>query len=407
MILPKEGFNEDIEAAFGGGDFEILSLARNHTKALYGSFLPKWVDDNGYQSAPPEMDAGKARLRALWTQVWPKVQEKARADAVLTGNFAYAAEQGFGAVVEASGVPFIVIHKESLKTPGLVEFYTRLYRDRRQPFAGRKILVYNNIERGIQIAAGIAPPDRVQVCGMPRLDLIHRWRLAAADASLPSTSVRPQVLFLSFHPKTGLPAIPRKPGAPEGRLEALDDGLGEVSWRDLSQQCHQTVLRLARENPGIDVVIKSKGDLGKRTKWQGLTGASIDQDRPANLKLVVGGDPQGLIASASVVCGFKTTALLESIAAGKRVVVPRFAEDTVENARPYFLDLGEAVEYAESAGDLYDRLLAGAVPLTPPKRDLSTHTAEVLDHWAGNPDGKAGERVSVAVMAEIDRGRLS
>ncbi len=403
LALPKAGFTEDVLASFGDDTrFGLLAFGREYLKAVYPAYLPIWVDDNNYRSAPADLDEAKAALRGFWAQAWPVIQAKAKVSAVLTGNFAYAAEQEFGAVVEASGVPFIAMHKEALKTPGLVEFFTHLYRDRRQPFAGRKILVYNEIERGIQIAAGIAPPDRVQVCGMPRLDRIHHWRIAAADASLPSTSARPQVLFLSFHPKSGMPVIPRKPGAPEGRLEALDDGLGEVSWRDLSQQCHQTVLRLARENPGIDVVIKGKGDLGK---WLGLTGASIDQDRPANLKLVVGGDPQDLIASASVVCGFTTTALLESIAAGKRVVVPRFAEATVENTRPYFLDLGEAVEHAESAGDLYDRLLAGAVPPTPPKRDLSTHAAEVLDHWAGNPDGKAGARVSVAVMAEIDRGQ--
>ena len=112
---------------------------------------------------------------------------------------------------------------------------------------------------------------------------------------------------------------------------------------------------------------KGKGDLGK---WLGLTGASIGRDRPANLKLVVGGDPQDLIARASVVCGFTTTALLEAIAAGKPVVVPRFAEAAVNQTRPYFLDLGAAVEHAASAGDLYGQLLARAVPPVPPSPEL-------------------------------------
>jgi hypothetical protein len=291
------------------------------------------------------------------------------------------------------------MHKEALKTPGLVNFYTTLYRDRRQAFQGRKILVYNAIERGIQIDAGIIPPDRVEVCGMPRLDQVHQWRIRAAQSEIPSG--RPLVLFLSFHPKTGLPVIPRKPGAVEGRLEVLSDGLGEVSWHDLSAQCHRAVLRLARENPGIDVVVKGKGDLAK---WLGLTGTAIDNDRPENLKLIVGGDPQDLIARASIVCGFTTTALLEAIASGKPVVVPRFAEALDDDTKPFFLDLGDAVDHAASADDLYDRLLAGAVPPAPPSADLSTHASEMLDHWAGNPDGKAGGRVRAAVMAEVGRG---
>ena len=400
LTLPKGGFMEDVGAAFGGGDFAVLGLARNHTKALYGGFLPIWVDDNSYKSAPPEMAARKARLRAFWIKAWPRVQAKANASAVLTGNFAYAAEQEFGAVVEASGIPFIAMHKEALKTPGLVNFFTTLYRDRRQAFQGRKILVYNTIEQGIQIDAGIIPPDRVEVCGMPRLDRIHRWRARAAQSPTPSD--RPMVLFLSFHPKTGLPVVPRKPGALDGRLEALADGLGDVSWHDLSAQCHGAVLRLARDNPALDVVVKGKGDLAK---WLGLTGAAIDQDRPSNLTLVVGGDPQDLIARASVVCGFTTTALLESIAAGKQVVVPRFAEALNDAMKPFFLDLGDAVDHANSAGDLYDRLLAGAAVPVPPPQDLSVHVSEILDHWAGNADGKAGDRVRVAVMAEIGGAR--
>ena len=399
LTLPKPGFTQDAIAAFGNDpQFALLGFNRAYVKAPYPAFLPPLVDDNNYRSAPAEFDAAKAQLRAFWVDAWGRIQDRAKADAVLTGNFGYFAEQELAAAVDRSGVPFIAMHKESLKTPGLVDFFTRLYRDRRQPFAGRKILVYNEIERGIQIAAGIAPPDRVEVCGMPRLDRVHQWRAAAASASSPSTGARPQVLFLSFHPKTGMPVIPRKPGAAEGRLEALDDGLRDVSWRDLFRQCHQTVLRLARENPAIDVVIKGKGDLGK---WLGLTGASIGRDRPANLKLVVGGDPQDLIARASVVCGFTTTALLEAIAAGKPVVVPRFAEAAVNQTRPYFLDLGAAVEHAASAGDLYGQLLARAVPPVPPSPELSPHASEVLDHWAGNSDGRAGGRVCAAVLAEI------
>ncbi|MBT5859849.1 MAG: hypothetical protein HOH89_01705 [Alphaproteobacteria bacterium] len=119
---------------------------------------------------------------------------------------------------------------------------------------------------------------------------------------------------------------------------------------------------------------------------------------------MVGGDPQDLIARASIVCGFTTTALLEAIASGKPVVVPRFAEALDDASKPFFLDLGDAVDHAASADDLYDRLLAGAVPPVAPPANLSDHAADMLDHWAGNPDGKAGDRVRAAVMAEIGRG---
>ena len=397
LILPKGGFIEDVGAAFGGGDFSLLGLARNHTKALYGSFLPRWVDDNSYKSAPASMDARKASLRAFWTKAWPGVQARAKASAVLTGNFAYAAEQEFGAVVEASGTPFIAMHKESLKTPGRELFFKRLYRERRQPFPGRRIVVYNTIERDVQIAAGIAPSENITVCGMPRLDNLHAWRERSTHDSDPRA--RPMVLMFSFHLKTGLPFIPRKPGGPQGRMETLEHHEEKMTWTALHRGFHQAAVRLARENPGLDVVVKGKADLPKWLKE--TTGGLLDLEDCPNLRVLLGGDAQGLITRASVVCGFNTTALLEAIAAGKPVVVPRFAEALEDATKPFFLDLGDAVNHAASANDLYDRLLAGAVPLAPPSADLSDHARDMLDHWAGNADGKAGDRVRAAVMAEI------
>ena len=399
LALPKAGFTEDALAVFGDDPrFKLLGLHRGYVKAVYPAFLPPWVDDNNYLSAPAELDSAKTALRDFWARAWWELQRTARADAVVTGNFAYHAEQELATAVEASGVPFVAMHKEALKTPGLAAFFTELYRNRRRPFAGRRILVYNRIERDIQIETGIVPPERVTACGMPRLDRLHRWRRQAA-ARPEAVVARPRLLFFAFHPKTGLPLIPRKPGAPEGRLERLDRDLEGLSWKRLCHACHQAIARLARENPGIDVVIKGKGGL---FEWLDLTGGpDVSAARSPNLRLIVGGDPQELIAEASVVSGFNTTALLEAVAAGKRVVVPHFAEAAEAATAPYVLDLGEAVQRAPSADDLVAMLRAAALSPAPPAAELSAARRDVLEHWVGNPDGEAGARVSAVVLAEI------
>ena len=186
LTLPKPGFTQDAQAAFSGDSrVAVLGFNRAYVKAPYPSFLPPEVDDNNYRSAAPEYDAPKAALREFWAQAWPHIQNRARADAVLTGNFGYFAEQELADVVEAQGTPFIAMHKESLKTPGRQVFFERLYRTRRQPFPGRRILVYNTIERDVQVAAGIAPSENISVCGMPRLDALHAWRVQAAHDTDP------------------------------------------------------------------------------------------------------------------------------------------------------------------------------------------------------------------------------
>lgn len=399
LTLPKPGFTQDAHAAFSGDSrVTVLGLNRAYVKAPYPSFLPPEVDDNNYRSAAPEHDASKANLREFWAQAWPHIQHRARADAVLTGNFGYFAEQELAAVVEAQGTPFIAMHKESLKTPGRQVFFERLYRERRQAFPGRRILVYNTIERDVQVAAGIAPKEHITVCGMSRLDQSHAWRVSAATG--PSlTPPRPMVLMFSFHPKTGLPFIPRKPGAPQGRMETLGADEQALAWTDLHLGFHQAAARLARENPDLDVVVKGKADLPKWLKE--TTGDTLDFDGLANLRAVVGGDPQDLIASASVITGFGTTALLEALAAGKRVVLPQFAEAATGDTVPFVLDLGGAAEIADSVDDFVDRLRLGAQVDPTPSEDLAPASFEILDTWAGNADGGAGARVAQAVLAEI------
>lgn len=400
--LPKAGFTEDLLAAFGGDPrFALRGFGRDFVKAPYPAFLPPWVDDNNYKSAPASLDAAKLELRKFWADAWRPVQRVARAQAVLTGNFAYHAEQEFAAAVQASGTPVIAMHKEALKTPGLDGFFRYLYETRRQPFPGARVCVYNNIERDIQLYAGIVPESRITVSGMPRLDRIHHWRVAAA-ARQQEQPARPRVLFFSFHPKTGLPSLPRKPGAPEGRLEHLGEGLDELSWSRLVAASHRAVTRLAMDNPDIDVVVKGKGDL---LKWLKLTGAEGALRPGPNLRVMVGGDPQDLIMGATVICGFTTTALLEAMAAGKRVIVPRFFEAVEERTAPYFLDLAGAVDHADSEDDLYARLQHGVRNPQPVTAELPAERARLLTHWAGNPDGKSGARVAAAVLAELEARR--
>jgi len=398
LTLPKPGFTQDAQAAFSGDSrVAVLEFNRAYVKAPYPSFLPPEVDDNNYLSAALEYDAPKAALREFWAQAWPHIQTRARADVVLTGNFGYFAEQELAAVIEAQGTPFIAMHKESLKTPGRQEFFERLYRERRQPFPGRRILVYNTIERDVQVAAGIASTEAITVCGMPRLDALHAWRVQAAHDS--NSPTRPMVLMFSFHPKTGLPFIPRKPGTPQGRMETLGADEQNLAWTNLHLGFHQAAARLARENPDLDVVVKGKADLPKWLKE--TTGGTLELDGLDNLRVVVGGDPKDLISAASVITGFGTTALLEALAAGKRVVLPQFAEAATGDTVPFVLDLGGAAETAGSVDDFVDRLRQGTRGGPTPAADLDSASVEILDIWAGNSDGGAGARVAQAVLHEI------
>ncbi len=403
LILAKQGLVEDAASAFGDDPRFLLwhldMVEIKAFKAMVSAFLPPEVDDYNYVSPDPAIGAAKGAYRAFARRVMARLQARFGFAAVITANFAYYAEREVAAALEELDLPFIVLHKENLKSPGRVEFFSDIYRRRRGPFGGRRILVYNEIERAVQLAAGIVPRERLTVTGMPRLDRIHRWRREAA-AGPPKPRAGPgQILFFSFSPKTGLPRIARKLGfGVPGGLEPFADERDDWNWNELLAACHRAAVALARDNPEIRVVVKSKPTPTEVAAMEHALAAA--GPRPTNLSTVSGGDPLALILASDAVFGFNSTALFEAIAAGKPLVVPRFAEAAEAALQPYIVDLEEAVEYAASEADLVLRLRAHALAPQPPVAELPAAHAALLQKWTGNADGRASERVAEAVLAE-------
>jgi hypothetical protein len=399
LALLKPGFTEDLRnSLFLDPRFRVIALDRAILNAISRAHLPQSIDDNTYRTAPPEFDAAKAALRDFWRSVWRHILAKVRIDAVATGNFGYHVEQEFTAALSEVGVPVIALHKENAKSPGLQNFNEILYRDRRIPFQGRLICTYNEIERNVQIRAGIAPPERISVTGMPRLDRIHHWR-ERYDGATRRTGERPKVVFFSFGGKTGAPYVSRATN-PNG--DFLAPQFSGLRFDSLASDCHSAMLEIARACPDIDVVIKSKGSRRSIKDLEtALGGAS---GLPSNFEVLVGGDPFDLITSADALCGFNTTALLEGLAANVPVVVPAFAEAAEPANADFVLDIGPAGERATST-DALIRSLPGLAR----KHQRSGHQSQLepaqersLAALSGNSDGRAGQRVVVAVLAELD-----
>jgi hypothetical protein len=398
VILAKEGFTEDIMTALAdAGAIKVVGLPRIIVKALASPFLPYFIDDNNYASCGAEFDQAKLHYRRFILALLKTLRRFMRIDAMISGNFSYASEREFAAAMQDLGAPFVALHKENLKTPGRVEFFERIYKERRGPFTGRKILVYNQTERDLQISAGVAEPWRIEIVGMPRLDRMHAWRRANAG-----TLQRHRILFFVFSSATGMPRIARKTGIP-GKIyfedEESDDG--DISLAHLSEGTCRALLHLARDNPDIEVVVKSKGRARDLKETAALFGLAREAEFPPNMRVVHGGDILPLIAQASVVCGFNSTALFEAIAAGKPAVMPWFAEAEAPEVRPYLIDPRGVGVAAPSPERLAATLVGLARDPKPVPAELDTDTRQTLALWTGNDDGDAATRTRDAILQEL------
>ena len=396
VVLTKEGVTADVMTALTGADeVKVVALPRIIVKAMASAFLPYFIDDNNYASSGAEFDDRKLRYRRFWAAVLEALSRFMRIDGMISGNFSYASERELASALTQRGLPFIALHKENLKTPGRVELFERIYRDRRGPFTGRKILVYNEVERDLQIRAGVAEPAQIEVVGMSRLDRLHEWRRANAGAKQ-----RNRILFFVFSPATGMPRIARKTETP-GQVDFEDEDDGDISLAKLTDETCRMLVRLAQDNPDIEIVIKSKGRRRDLDDTATLFGFSKEAQFPKNMRVIHGGDVLALIADTAVVCGFSSTALLEAIAAGKPVVTPWFAEAKTAEASPYLLDLSGITRATPTPDDLYRELVTLARDPLPVPSDLNSESLRSLRFWTGNEDGEAGFRTRNAILREL------
>lgn len=402
LNVNKSGGLEDIEESFrDAAKFDVIAWPSYALRPMANVLLSPELDHNNYLTDDPNVEGSKDTYRRFLKNLWRHFRPAMKIDAVIASNFSYCHQREFGAALEELGTPFIAIHKENVRPPKRVkEYWTKLYKEHRGPFAGRKILVYNEIERNLEVSTDVAEPGMIEVTGMPRLDKLHRWRRKHAGPANPHDEL--QVLFFAFSRQNKLSAPGKKQlaNASSRGFHSIDGDWGRLGWDQMWCDSHKAMIDVARANPDIRVIIKFKSQLRKSIELQELL-QSGEESLPPNLEVVAGGDPFELIVASQVVVGFNTTGLLEAVAAGKLVVVPRFLEAAAEERRDLVIELGDAALYPGSREELA-RLVSDLARSRPPVPEaLAAPAMETLRYWVGNDDGAAGARVFAAIQQEI------
>ncbi len=392
LVLTKSVFIEDVAAiAARIPDAELLLLGRTHLHFIAKGFFKKEVNDNNYHDlTTPELIT---RYRAFLATMWRVLNANLKVKCALSGNFSYFEERELAFVLEAEGVPFVVVHKECLKTPARIDEYEHLYRTNKGPFWGSSILVYNEMEKDLIVRTGVTQLDKVKVVGMPRLDRMHRSRLAG-----PAAAARKSVVLVSFHKDlNSLPAVV---------VDADSDGEDSdkvalptatpPNLENVWDSVHAAMFELAQRHPEVDVIIKTKGNSRDHEWLADLMARHGFGDERANLKIVHGGELREHLLKATVICGLHSTGLLEALAAGKRVVIPMFEESADAANRHHFIDFGDTVIYASSKQDFVMRI-ERELQESAPGRPLPEATRALLDHWLGNSDGGASARAAAEI----------
>jgi hypothetical protein len=392
IVLNKIGGTDDIIAAYRDSDSAVAFylLRRNLINSIFNHFLKGKVQHYNYLSDDPEIEANKKayqnyirKVLFYLNKIWPY-------SAIISFNVAYASERELATAMTELKIPFIVCHKECVKTEIKHFIYTKAYRERLGPYSGYHICVYNDEEKESMLRADFASPNQISVVGAPRVDFSHELRMQANNHDVNNT-----ILFYTIFDQAGLPYQDKKWAFGEDNDVY---GNSPFDWHELVQKTNDALLEFAWENPDVQVIFKAKQ--GNEKKSEPLLVGNL----PNNVNFIAGGIGHKLLKKAKVVVAFNSASLIESIAAGKNVVVPMFGMENVPNANKYIYQLGDAVTQAPTP-EQFKLALHLLIEKPLPSKKLTEEARQVLDRYVGNSDGMAGKRMREVISEVINVSR--
>ena len=383
-VLRRRGHTQDAQsvAAHASKQYTILPLRRRWQQAVTAAYVP-CLPDHNYRSYCLQNPESYERAIEAWQAILERMALRHGLSLITTGYVSYGMEQPMMEAARRQQVPFVVIHKESVKTPADTAGWLNIFRQGTLPSAAARILTYNEMEAGCLVEAGVARQEQIHVCGMPRLDALHDRRVARAGTIPPEG-----VLFLSFGADAG--AVARS---------NTDQSL----WSELRQTTHELIVRFAKDNPAVPVTIKGKSAAYDREHLETLL--QEIGPKPKNLKVNFSGDGRTLFETVRVVIGFNSTALLEGMASGVPVLIPLWAEAAnTKNANNLLLFAHGATQVPDpkSMNDAIKRHIDFPQPVS---KRLDLGVEQELSHWVNNPDGRASFRAWQIMQDCLDEYR--
>jgi hypothetical protein len=379
IVFNKIGGTDDIVAAYEKLESGIgfFLLRRNLISSVFNYFLQEKVCHYNYISDDNDVEVSKEAYRNYLKQVLIYLNKMWPFSAIISFNIAYAAERELATAMSEIGIPFIVCHKECVKTESQHIAYSNAYRDRVGPFTGSHICVYNDEEKASMLRANLALPEQIAVVGAARLDFSHEMRSLAAASNTEKT-----ILYYTIFEQAGLPYLDKK-----WVFDEEESYSGKLfNWNEIARMTSEALVEIANENPEVRVIFKAKQGNENNSK------ALLNNNELSNIDFIAGGVGHKLLQEANVVVAFNSASLFESIASGKKVVVPMFGVEQIPNIDKFIYHVGDVVTLATNKEEFKSELLS-ILQETSVSDALSEEAQQVLDRYVGNSDGMAGERM--------------
>lgn len=253
-------------------------------------------------------------------------------DGFICSNYVYGYLQELSMFAKHKEKIYVVLYKEGLVSKKFVDRFIQRYTNKK--FIGDVFLTYNNFIKNAFIKSNIDgfTSNNVSTVGIPRLDFYKDLK----------TSEENIVLF-SFYPEDKFSYLEN---------ESFFNSNFKNQIEKISIDFHAYVIEYANKNLKKKLIIKTKFPkkysdyIYKIIKQKNLTISD-------NISITNIQNPISLIQNASVVLGYNSTTLIESLLLDKKIITPNFYNVIPEeNNIDYFLEYKDLAKVASNYNEL-------------------------------------------------------
>ena len=382
FLVLEHHFAQDIGALrrAAGDDLELDVMPYDLLRSEALRVLPEEVASGLEAFTRRELEGARRRYAAILREILEDRFTAAPFDAVVMPSDTFFYVRAAPAVAHALGVPFLVAQKETTISEHTMREHAAEIRRFAPPLADR-MTVCSERHKQFWVRAG-GRGDRIAVTGQPRFDFYRHSSDWPAD--VPFGEGGPSVLFLSYAADAYHP----------------DEGRGAGTWSALHRQTEQGLHELARRGWRVLIKPHPQQSVESVREWQQRAGDLWGR----RLFLVdAQADARPLLVAADVTVGFQSTALLESMIAGRPVLYTGWDETATALGGELipFDEWDNEITVVRRADELPDAVVAARGRSCT--ESVLQGRREIAEGYLGPLDGLAAERTIRVLRDEADR----
>ena len=393
IALNHKRWNQDLEALNKNSDIQILILPEKIQDILGTLFLYPLREKISYENqweieSIEYINKFQEEYKTYLITFLKKLKNLIKIDCIISCTFYYRRDKAWEKASQFANIPYISIHKECMKDQIVIKKMIKRYLERRYSFSGSNIIVYNENEKKCLIEGGVTKSKKIKVLGCMRMDKYFK------EAKEIKPLYKHCITLFSFRPTIG-------------GIEIKDDigGFSKSNKNgaiDYFNSVHSTIALFAKNNPEIQVYIKTKW----KENWIERIQNVINKELQMNLKdiknLCITADINSyeLIKKSSIIIGANSTCLIEAIIFKRLVIIPILAE--MQNKYKdylYFQKYFSQNFITPRSKEELTKILNKTILNSPTYID---HPDQIIYDFLGYKDGRSVKRIAEFIKSQCN-----